>query len=793
MLRVFLPRDEDEEEEAETPSAHQTPPDSEKSTISIYEEGSGPDSENPKFSKEILEVARKVYDENRISPTKVAESVCTAPGITIESTISPPNNASSHDCIDVASERSTTPNGSRIIHRDDPDPSPKPCPAFIHPLYGSTVEYRNEKKREYSVTVRLSGLRDAAANCGFCHVLYTGVQSWRESWIHQWATFSWIKEHQPITTDELWDQLWEQQPWLIQFRDEIENRTPVDEDQIHLDITFARGHTSFTVDLQLLLRADCNDPLPSIAKLEFYTAPGAQSPWAAFGPSTHVYSNVGDPRCLDHIRTWVADCRDNHPSCGLVSQSGTPRRLLRIDLLDAPEVLGGVPKLGIHLEDTDAETTYDYVAVSHCWAISKPVQTTKDNIAVHRDAVPWNELSESLQDSVLMAFSIGFDFIWIDSLCIIQHDHADWASEAPRMGLMYRNAALVFALLGETLALGKSSKKSMQDPVHPTDPLIYCRYKMNHLAFSSSPGDGDSWFGRAWCMQERINASRILYFGGTHEELIFECNESIACECGRLDKKEQETPKLGLNKALAQAMDHDGAVSRTALWSVYIELCENYTARSLTVATDKLPAISSFMRFFAPYFDKYYAGIWRFNLICGLQWETLDTSKCSRPATYVAPSFSWASLSGPVIWYIDSNKMPSDDTHDFCIVMGISCTPESDGMGMVIDGYMKLKGWITTAQVKDKTWHRPDGRLEMCQAGASKFYMAVDTIQDWEILQAGSSVTCFDLMRDKDAEYVSGLMLLPLEGRDGHYRRIGFSAMRKNNFAQATKREIVIL
>jgi hypothetical protein len=105
-------------------------------------------------------------------------------------------------------------------------------------------------------------------------VIYTGVQSWRKSWIRQWATFSWIKEHQPVVADELWDQVWEQQPWSIQYRDEIENRTPVDEDQIHLDITFARGHTSLTVDLQLPLRAGSNDPLPSIAGLEFYTAPG---------------------------------------------------------------------------------------------------------------------------------------------------------------------------------------------------------------------------------------------------------------------------------------------------------------------------------------------------------------------------------------------------------------------------------------------------------------------------------------------------------------------------------------
>jgi hypothetical protein len=173
------------------------------------------------------------------------------------------------------------------------------------------------------------------------------------------------------------------------------------------------------------------------------------------------------------------------------------------------------------------------------------------------------------------------------------------------------------------------------------------------------------------------------------------------------------------------------------------------------------------MRFFSPYYGKYYAGLWEFNLICGLQWETLDTPQSSQPAIYVAPSFSYTSLSGPVIWYMDPKKMPSDDTHDFCTILDVSCTPESDGIGMVTDGYIRLKGWITTTEVKDKTWHRSDGRLEISQAGASKFYMAVDTIEGWEILRLGSSVTCFDLMRDKDAEYVSGLMLLPLREEMG--------------------------
>jgi hypothetical protein len=77
--------------------------------------------------------------------------------------------------------------------------------------------------------------------------------------------------------------------------------------------------------------------------------------------------------------------------------------------------------------------------------------------------------------------------------------------------------------------------------------------------------------------------------------------------------------------------------------------------------------------------------------------------------------------------------------------------------------------------------------------GFSSFYMAVDTRQDWEALQSGSSVTCFNLMRDKVGEYVSGLMLMPLEGRVGHYQRIGFATMRKSHFGEAVEDEIVVL
>ncbi|KAJ5414122.1 hypothetical protein N7509_000749 [Penicillium cosmopolitanum] len=105
-----------------------------------------------------MELARRVYDENRIS-------------------------------------RTNTPRGSIIIHRDDEDPNPGNCVTFIHPAYGSEIEYRGEKDADYHASISLSKLHSGIKSCGFCAVLYEGVQSKRYMWILSWARFQWLNSH----------------------------------------------------------------------------------------------------------------------------------------------------------------------------------------------------------------------------------------------------------------------------------------------------------------------------------------------------------------------------------------------------------------------------------------------------------------------------------------------------------------------------------------------------------------------------------------------------------------------
>lgn len=48
-------------------------------------------------------------------------------------------------------------------------------------------------------------------------------------------------------------------------------------------------------------------------------------------------------------------------------------------------------------------------------------------------------------DAIRVTRMLGVQYLWIDSLCIIQNDARDWQIESSRMGDVYRNAYLTIA------------------------------------------------------------------------------------------------------------------------------------------------------------------------------------------------------------------------------------------------------------------------------------------------------------------------------------------------------------
>ena len=75
-------------------------------------------------------------------------------------------------------------------------------------------------------------------------------------------------------------------------------------------------------------------------------------------------------------------------------------------------------------------------------------------------------------------------------------------------------------------------------------------------------------------------------------------------------------------------------------------------------------------------------------------------------------------------------------------------------------------------------------------------YVTVDSREDIDSIQPGMSLICLDIMQDRKGlqnDYVSGLILLPMEMRGHHYRRIGFSTRLAEHFKDASFEEITIV
>jgi hypothetical protein len=94
----------------------------------------------------------------------------------------------------------------------------------------------------------------------------------------------------------------------------------------------------------------------------------------------------------------------------------------------------------------------------------------------------------------------------------------------------------------------------------------------------------------------------------------------------------------------------EGPVSTQEVYKYwYNKLVPTYSTRELTKLNDRLPALSGLSSKFALRLnDKYLAGLWERDLITGLRWST------RRPGHNLlerAPSWSWASVEGPIDFY----------------------------------------------------------------------------------------------------------------------------------------------
>ncbi|KAJ3544248.1 hypothetical protein NM208_g3157 [Fusarium decemcellulare] len=312
-----------------------------------------------------------------------------------------------------------------------------------------------------------------------------------------------------------------------------------------------------------------------------------------------------------------------------------------------------------------------YVALSHCWGAkdSRPMQTTVDNLNEMKSNIKWEDLSPVFQDSIWLCRRLGVEFLWIDSLCIIQGDEQDWERESSMMAQYYSHARFTIAV--ESSPNGKVSflkerQLRWQAQIYPvTDRSgVERRYSVQehyHL-IGLLPDEINRYFkegkkllpSRAWAFQERLLSRRLIRF--TPSDIIWQCNGETTFEHDFLNRvlsfQSVFRDRYYSNPTARQTTNSEEQQLNNT-WAEWSSNLHEYSRRDLTFERDKLPALSGMATSLENKLKgPYLAGIWADHLPYALCWKRQIGQVTSRlmPENTV-PSWSWASLSATAVDY----------------------------------------------------------------------------------------------------------------------------------------------
>lgn len=339
-------------------------------------------------------------------------------------------------------------------------------------------------------------------------------------------------------------------------------------------------------------------------------------------------------------RSWIDECVESHEPCYSLDRTKyTPTRL--IDVRSAATTPRLVESCG---------EFPDYVALSHCWGGSLPLRTTTTNLHDHLDGIPWELMPATFRDAVSVTRAMGYPFLWIDCLCIIQDSESDWLHECALMLQVYAGAVVTIAA---------SQSKSPSDGIfRATDwPSYACSVPIcwpsngEHDSLTVDLPAQPRFWGpqsatigplsqRGWALQEQVLSKRVLHLCASGA--FFEC-----AYCERTDRlpwptgTAKRSESLQFSRAFLQLNDPQRILAE------WYGLVFHYAGRCLTYGGDRLPAVSGIARLVAGLLHQsYLAGLWSDDLVVGLLWTVANPELPSalHAPRYPGPSWSWASV-----------------------------------------------------------------------------------------------------------------------------------------------------
>jgi hypothetical protein len=274
-------------------------------------------------------------------------------------------------------------------------------------------------------------------------------------------------------------------------------------------------------------------------------------------------------------RRWLTECRTKHEACNLsLNPKGQhvkpPTRLIKID--------EEIPRLCLSVQQ---DSCSEYATLSHCWGGLEFLKLMTCNISPLMTEIPCEDLSKTFRDAIEIARRLGFSWLWIDSLCIIQDGPQDWSRESGQMAGVYGQSSLNImasaAPDGRTGCLFRRDSLCSQRGTVEVEisgqrrKLDYADTELFNKNVSQS-----LLLKRSWVLQQRLLAPRNLYFGLS--DIFWECRSGCASEAFP-----EQLP--------ADMLNDSSYLSINEIWKSWRQIVRLYTAGNLTYQSDKMVAI----------------------------------------------------------------------------------------------------------------------------------------------------------------------------------------------------------
>ncbi|KAI1010043.1 hypothetical protein LB503_011487 [Fusarium chuoi] len=354
------------------------------------------------------------------------------------------------------------------------------------------------------------------------------------------------------------------------------------------------------------------------------------------------------------IRPWMESCcarLADHEDCGPKhNTSDLPTRLVDVGKGNDSLVKLVDVKSCNHIQD------FPYLILSYCWGRgNESSKTTENNLAARLRGFSVPDLPKTIRDTILLTRMMGYRYLWVDAICIIQGPSGDFHSESTRMVDYYSNAeCCISASAAADSQQGFLTERPLaRFPIEDIAIKItrhegpgYSIFKSNH----NKPGGKRPILKsllteRGWCLQEAALAKRILHW--TLQGVFLECQSSLFLE-GKKDPWEYKGPLIDVShekflspREVMVMPDEEILFSRG-----WYQLVTDFSKTKLKYETDRLYAIHGLASIIIRRLNaEYFNGLFRGSIAQGLLWYHWSSSHeaCKRPDNAQLPSWCWAS------------------------------------------------------------------------------------------------------------------------------------------------------